>query len=488
MAVISGLINAALFSGSLFAGGTLTIAGLTVPQIITGVVALGGSLASQQQRKAQQRALAAIGDQGFTTTVRGTIVPRRRIYGRRLAGGATVFERVRAPYYVWLGAYAAHRCDAVEEVRINGKAVTLDADGWVISEPYWIGTRSLARVSIRLGDPDQAADPLVLARFPEVGAAFRQRGQTTIALEADWGPDRDTFDRVWGGSFPTLTAILRGARVYDPSDPGQRLDDPATYRWSQSPTLCGADLLTQARFGRVPQDEVDWRALIPSILIDREEVPTQAGPTEPRYTCDGILDTDASTADGLRAILACNRGALVWSATGYRIVAGWRRDPVMTLTAAHLRGGLTLRSETPREEILNEVRVRQADPDFGDQVVEGPWLSDAAAITAQGRPYKGVLDLPMVRGVARGKRLGLAHRRDAQLGRQVRLTADLTALRLDAADTIRIDMPELAGLGLDGLYEVTATGLSPDFRRVELSLSQTSADIYPDMLDEMEPA
>jgi hypothetical protein len=44
--------------------------------------------------------------------------------------------------------------------------------------------------------------------------------------------------------------VLRGLKVYDPRDGTQTLGTPSTYKYSDNPALCMADLETNATMAR----------------------------------------------------------------------------------------------------------------------------------------------------------------------------------------------------------------------------------------------
>ncbi len=464
----------------------ITIGGttfLTVGSAIGLALSIGLSLAAnylaQQQAKKAKKDVQGVGDPGFQGTTRGAIVPQRVIYGHAFAGGAVFFEKVKPPYYTVGLLIAAHEIDAIEEVRINNVPVVMDAAGNVLTSPFFTDDgRTLAKISIRLGTADQAADPLILARYPEVGAGFRQRGHATIALEAHYGASRDEFEKVWAGQAPQLTMRIRGKKIYNPLDPTQQQDDPSTWKWSSSPSLCWADFLRSPWGGRVPSSKFRWDRIAKAAEIDLQQVPTRSGIWEQRYSCDGIIDTSAPAIDAIRGILTCNRGIMSWIADGYTVDAGAPRQPCFTIHEKLLVGGVEYRADTPRSELVNVVRTRFVAPDRDYQIVDGPILERTDLIASDGARYEQTLDMIMVEGSARAQRLAKAYLEDGRLSRTVQLTLDVEAIALEPGDIVKVDLPSLMTDDLDGLYEVQSISFTEAFTALAVTLVETSPDIY----------
>lgn len=481
MPVISAII------GAVGAVSALTIAGtaLTVGQLVTGAIMVGSVASSYLQQAAMKRRLSAlsgpvsstgVADPGFTTTVRGAVVNQRMIIGETLTGLVMIYETTKAPFYIGLGVFAAHEIDGVVEVRIGGKRVEIDAVGRVISDPYWVNGDSLLRVSIRNGNADQAADPLIMQMCPELGASFRQRGHATCAIVADWGPDRDTFDRVWAGQIPVVTLVVRGKRVYDPRDLSQVESDPTTHRWTDSPSLHAAALLRSSDYGQMSPQDVVWDAVGQAASIDQQAVTTRDGTVERRYTANGILDTSAGLSSPMKAILTANRGALIRSPDGYVIRSGWVQAPVMTIHDGIIAGAIELRTEAPRDQISNTIRTRIVATEREYQVIDGPAVVDAAARAADGIELAQTLELRFTKGAARGQRLGLAHLRDTRLGRQIQVPVDVEAIGLEASDWVNFDVSALPTL--TGLFEVASIGFADGFQTMALVLAETSPSVF----------
>lgn len=452
---------------------------LTVGQLVTGIILIGSVASSYLQQLTLKKAssgISGVTDQSFTSTVRGSIVNQRTIIGETLTGLVMIYETIKPPYYIAMGVFAAHEIDGIVEVRVGGKRVVVDASGAVTSDPYWVNGASLLRLSIRKGSDDQIADPLILQYCPELGANWRQRGHATCTIVADWGPDRDTFDKVWGGSFPAVTLVVRGRKVYDPRDPAQVEDDPSTHRWSDSPSLHAAALLRSDDYGRMATEEVVWDSTGASASIDQQAVTTRSGTVERRYTADGIIDTSAGLSNAMKAILTANRGSLVRSPDGYEIRAGWIQAPVMTIHEGIVVGAIDYRTETPRDQVTNTVRTRIVAADREYQVVDGPIVVDEVARAADGEALEATLELRFTKGAPRGQRLGRAHLLDSRLGRQIQVPVDIEAIGLEAADWVVADLAPLPALA--GVYEVTSIAYADDFHTMSLTLSETARSVF----------
>jgi hypothetical protein len=167
------LLAAAIVS---IGAGAVTIATATI--IAQGVFLLGSfALSSYQARKEKQKARDKYNAQQVDrlVSVSNTISARELVMGRVRKGG-TVFFRTSTGQYNTTAvvhiALAGHEIDAVEQIYFNDQAITLDADGYVTSAPYYRPTTPSAFATIPAGSTS-----VELAHTPVSGSVALYRAE-----------------------------------------------------------------------------------------------------------------------------------------------------------------------------------------------------------------------------------------------------------------------------------------------------------------------
>lgn len=159
---------------------------------------------------------------------------------------------------------------------------------------------------------------------------------------------------------------------------------------------------------------------------------------EPRYTANGVIESDVAVRENAQALLTAMGGHLNYAGGAFRILAAaWRPAVAATLTVDDLRGGFTVDSLVGRRESFNAVKGVFVDP-FGS------WQpTDLPALTNQyyqdqdqgERVFKDV-NLPFTVSAAAGQRLMKIELERARQQLTVTVPCKLTALRFAALDTV----------------------------------------------------
>lgn len=246
--------------------------------MLVGGLAYSSSRARSAKRKARDAFNAAQVDRLVNVT--SATAPRELVLGRVRKGGQIFFKAstgTNKTKFVMCIAIAAHEIDAVEQVYFNDEPVTLDGSGNVTSAPYAIATptsatavadasgtatllgdplvgtltaftgstagpegdleqqlatassltvttapyarigyqymvtQSCASVRWMLGSADQWADPRLAELFPDLwGSPHRARSVAYLICEFDYN------ETAFPTGLPNVTALVRGAKIYDP--------------------------------------------------------------------------------------------------------------------------------------------------------------------------------------------------------------------------------------------------------------------------------
>ena len=361
-------VAAALASGSAMAEpvtAALTWIGTAVGASAASAAAVGSlivttavTVASQAyaKRQASKKARQAMVEQWAqdlanikdrTATIVSTDAAWRIVYGSPAPVGGMPVAQIQhgagQEFKSIVMIFAAHECDAIEDIYIDGVACGIGPAGGWSTAPEFSFTAEFA------GDP--SAGPSVHASYhlsPD-GVDVADAG-LIASLVAMYGPDQQvwteahrlsgytyavvTLNQVherFQGGLPQITAKLRGKKVYD-----YRTGQTA---YSRNPALCEADFL-RAEYGYGAElDQLDVPLLIASAnACDRPAWPAGAegdgdtyGWSRALYAIDGAFDTSQDREATRRQIEDAMAGQAMESAGVWRIMAGGWTTPVMTI-------------------------------------------------------------------------------------------------------------------------------------------------------------
>lgn len=309
------------------------------------------------------------------------------VYGEVRKGGVITFMEStdRIGYKVFKNDYlhsvivlAGHEVEEIGDIYLNDEKVTLDSNGFVTGNRW----KELIRIKKHLGSPTQVADPDLVAET-SVTSSFRGRGIAYLYVRMDW--DKDVFS----SGTPTITAMVKGRKVYDP-----RTGNTA---WSDNAALCIRDYLEQP-FGvnsiQAPSSlqSSSWNtgANICDTLVTKKD-----GSTEKRYTINGVLSTDNLPRDNIQKMLTACGGTLFWGLGQWQFKPGYfPLAPYIQFNADDLRSSISLVTKNSRKENFNSVTGLFVDKDQGYTEVEYPKLTSAVFL-ARDNGQDNVLDVTL---------------------------------------------------------------------------------------------
>jgi hypothetical protein len=188
---------------------------------------------------------------------------------------------------------------------------------------------------------------------------------------------RIRFDRKrpWRTAIPQVRFLVKGKRVYDPTDDTQsdhtnlgrnggnpntsplhrwginegldgtqRFDDPATYKWTTNWAACVLDYLLDTQYGLAARtnggaavyssgeqfDEIDWASFAQAIRDCDTKVPRgdTGGPASVvRYSVNTVIETDRTPIDIVEELLNEGAGYLIYANGQYSLKAGIYTKP-----------------------------------------------------------------------------------------------------------------------------------------------------------------
>jgi predicted phage tail protein len=155
--------------------------------------------------------------------------------------------------------------------------------------------------------------------------------------------------QLFGGSIPDRSYEIRGIKVQVPSnyDPETRAydgiwDGTFTTAWTDNPAWVLYDLLTNRRYGlgdSISASAVDKWGLYTIAQYCDELVDDGFGGTEPRFTCNVVINSRAQAYEVLMALASVFRGMLFWQSGAVYATIDKPDDPVVLLGPANVING-----------------------------------------------------------------------------------------------------------------------------------------------------
>ncbi|WP_418130082.1 DUF1983 domain-containing protein [Variovorax sp. 375MFSha3.1] len=332
--------------------------------IVSAALSIVSSAYGNMQAKKQAKAAAArklaedvANIKERTTTILASDAPHTVIYGEPAPVGGAVVAVLTGGEFSHLKhvvmVLAAHPCEAVTDIQIEGISIgALDANGYS-SNPEFIVTDSESigggipgvNVQIHLSPNGvDTADAYMRANLDPWPAskglwtdAHKLSGYTYIVVTLNLFVER------FQGGLPTITASVKGKKVYDPRT-------GATV-YSRNPALCLADFLRSEEGYLASNDQIDQNALIvaanacdtaiynpATVAADRPNY----GGSVARYTCDGMFRSDQDRDSTRQQLEDTMAGYSLESGGVWRILAGAWTTPVLSLTDEDLLAPITV--------------------------------------------------------------------------------------------------------------------------------------------------
>lgn len=369
-------IETAIAAAIAAAGASAATSALIASVIVKTVVSIGlGALSAALSPKPKTPNLSGSFSNkaaGITQNIKQPVTVRRTIYGEARVGGALTFiETTNNEKNIHLVLTVAdHESEEIGEIWFNDSSIpldSLDSDGEVTVGEF----SGYARIKRHLGGSGQVADPDLVSET-SVDDTFIGTGVTYIYVMLRFS--RNVFPT----SVPTITAFVKGKKVFDPRD--------SVERWSPNGALFIRDYLTQPLDGLTPgagvdSDDIDDDYLNASANLAEEMVDT----SELEYTILEIDDTtdiitlhsendtlQYQTGDRVRIYTNGTLPAGLTASTDYYIICYQRKTTLRVKLASSLENSLSGTAVDITDEGTGDHYLRKhAEPRyFGGGVIE----------------------------------------------------------------------------------------------------------------------
>ncbi|CAB4169902.1 Tip attachment protein J [uncultured Caudovirales phage] len=333
------------------------------------------------------------------------------------------------------------------------------------------------------GTSTQTVDYILnIADTSAFSSSFRLRGWTYVATQL-------LYDANVYTSIPAVTALVSGAKVYDPrldSTNGgsgtQRYNDSTTWLHSSNPALCTAWYLISTLGGEYdPATEIDWSLVTAAANICDQtvNVPSPTS-TQKRYTCNGMLIATAEFNDNLQQLIDSMLGRITWRGGQWRLFAGAWNTPVLTIDRSDFIGAISFETvQRRREGRWNGARCYYVDPSRNYQRVECLPQANATYYAADGSERIWIeLEQPMCNTEYEAQRKAQMILRQSRNGIRVSGKLGPRWQQLSLWDTVYLDWSEV-GFN-DKTFRIVSYTLNPE-GSVDVVLSEEMSTDWSDM-------
>ena len=445
---------------------TVIVAGLTVGAAFAAGVSLvvGSAMARRAQKKAA-RAAPGRSATDVKTTIRSATAPTQTIYGRTLVGGVIPFWFTSGDvgqFHHWAQVLASHQIDGIDSWIINDTPVTVDGAGWVTTEQFcrvatsttWVDGPPIFWGFDEWGNPIHGANPVQQTTrtvTPLIRLRVYDGTQTTLdadILSASAGAmsigdcgrglawvavrfeaDHDIFGQI---GAPTIRAVVRGKRLFDPRT--------GLTAWTDNAALCALDYLQGEHGLRCLPAEINTASIIAAANVCDEQVPI-AGGSQARYTINGAIGSDVGLRDNLESLVDAMAGMAVWVQGRWRVMAGAYAPPLRTLTESDIQQVESLVAYTPRREIFNTINGTFIDSSTLWVERQYPQVTNPGYVTQDGgQVIERQIDQPLVIDPIRAQRLAKIEIERARQAVTVQLLCKWTAYDLAPGDHVALSL------------------------------------------------
>lgn len=303
---------------------------------------------------------------GYTVNSIGSALSHAVIYGEVKVGGAVFYQTTTSSnrYLHRCIAFAGHEIDSYTALYLNDEEVTIDGSGNVTAPAQYSGR---VRIKLLTGTATQAADSDLVSEVTEWTTAHQAKGIAYAYVRYDGNGGSAAFPN----GLPTLTAKIKGRKVYDPRT--------TSTSWSDNPVLCLRDYVL-ASFGlKADSTEVD-----DDYLSDQADICDQSVGGAKRYTCNGAFTRDTEPQAIVGAILS-SMGGLFWYAQG-----AWGMKPAsyvapsVSFDESDLRGEINIATRNSRRSNFNTVRGIYRGEETSWQETDFTEVTNASYVTEDG--------------------------------------------------------------------------------------------------------
>lgn len=403
------------------------------------------------------------------TTIRQSITPRVRGYGRVKMSGAMFYMGANRTLIQGI-AFCEGEIDGYEEVWLNDKICPYTPGSFFTFGGWSWGFN--VTIDLRLGTPWQS-----------VAGAWARAGHywwdythynsglayATLSCGLPFQAEKN-FSKVYQSGVPAVRVVARLLKIYDPRT--------GLTAWSQNPALCVYDYLTSSRGFNIPAANLNTSSFITAANLCDESVVILASPfTEKRYSFNGVYTLDEEPRVVLRRLLASCDGEIVQLPDGKIGLRGGKWDPPTFTITDSMVLSYEIQQGNDKLAAFNQLRIRYRDMSFyGDyQIVEGLQWDDVAAQNLSGEVLPRDFDCTPCSSASQARRLAKIAMFKGNPQWIITLNTNLAALNALGDRTVQLVLDDL---GINASFFVMKFEIAGDLKGCALQLSSLDSKAY----------
>jgi len=392
------------------------------------------------------------------------------VYGTRKVGGNVVFLETSGTdnEFLYMALIVSEgEIDDITKIFVNDNEVTFDGDiadntqrSVASSDANYFkapdadsSAESLITVEPHYGTDSQSASSL-LDELSSWTSNHRLRGLAYIALKFKW--NSDAF-----GSLPTVNAIVKGRKVYNPNldstvtggSGSHRKDDSSTWEYSDNGIFQLLDYLRNERFGMAIENSyfdsnfADWQ--VAGDVCDTSITPFTSASQIDLMDSHPVVDTSKKAIENVSDFVRGTRSFLNFSGGKYKILVESSGSASITLTEDNIIGGIQVTSKNKNSRynrvivnFINPNKSFQSDTAQFPPVDETGLASDDTFSNMQtadgGLTLEGRFDFSMLTNQHQAQEMAEIILRRSRTSLDINVKADATALDLMIGDIVNI--------------------------------------------------
>jgi predicted phage tail protein len=411
------------------------------------------------------------------------------VYGTRKVGGNVVFLETSGTdnQYLYMALVLSEGEVAdIDAIFVNDNQVTWSgdiADNTQITvgsgDANFYSGSSLITCEPHFGSDSQTASSL-LSTLSSWTSNHRLRGLCYLALRFEWNQDKF-------GSLPTVQAVVKGKKVYNPNldstvtggSGSHRADTSSTWEYSDNPILQLLDYLRNDRFGMgiansyFDSNFADWQTA--TDVCDANITPYSGASQIDLMDSHAVVDTSKKAIDNVKNFIRGARAYLNFSGGIYNVLVETTGSASITLTEDNIIGGISVKSKNKNSR-YNRVIVNFTNPDknYQSDTAQFPPVDETGLASADqhatmktadgGLLLEGRFDFTMLTSPYQAQEMAEIILRRSRSSLDISLIADATALDLAVGDIVNITHAtpsfsakpfRVQGLNVNSNYTVT---------------------------------
>ena len=386
------------------------------------------------------------------------------IYGTRKVGGNVVFLETSGTdneFLYMIMVVSEGEIDDISQIYINDNLVTWSGDLADNTERtvnssdsnYYKDSASLISVKPHYGSDSQTYDTLV-GGLSSWTSNHRLRGLAYLAFKFTW--NSDAF-----GSLPTVHAVVKGKKIYNPNLDGtltggsgsHRADTSSTWEYSDNPVYQLLDYLRNTRFGMgiangyFDTNFADWQTA--GDVCDVNITPYSGASQIDLMDSHAVVDTSRKAIDNIKELIKGCRGILNFTAGAYKMLVETSGSATITLDEDNIIDGIQISSKNKNSR-YNRVIVSFVNPNknYQSDEVQFPPVDDSSLASADqhstmktadgGILLEGRFDFQTLTNPYQAQEMAEIILRRSRTSLDVSLKADGNAMELSVGDIVNI--------------------------------------------------